>query len=791
MVPVNGIGALLVPLGALALLFLAPVVTAAWLRTRALAAIDRVDADVPAIVFGFNRTIGYFPRVIWLLWLQAIITTSPWRALEILFGRTPLDVLQLEVWIPLLTPAAAVVASIAIAHKVGERVEQSTLTLSETVGATAIGQMRLLPMGCVGSAIFAATHFQIEAAVVWVCLGVLSNQLAAQLRGTVATAPVFNLQRGELFDAITGMAGYAGVRLGGIRLMQPRKSRSVNAFAMAGNYVMLTDFLLERLTKREVMFVVGHELTHLRYNHPKLGGTRAYTITVVATAALILGQLGLPLWAAGFVYIATTVIGLVWLRSETRKQEFVADAGATDLTRDPQAAITGLLKIARLNMTPLEWAKWQDPTLKHPATSARIEAIAQRWQVPPQLVSTWIQESLADKPPLEMPVEPHPNPPLAKGRESEPTHDTSLKGRESENVDVNAAEGAYEASDAQMPTDQPSDHFHVTLKSSRDRVFNASSKKNASFAIYWGRNILTPWIAVLFALAATRASAASMHWLTLAAGLGLALYLPRFAYEAIRRAVYSRWERELRKRLEASGLQVTAWQGQFVSLSAGAQLYISGGFQDWDLGFVFQFADRLTYIGEQLRFSTGREQLAFVEPVRSRWGLARWPRIRLYSPFPVDTSKFPPTPLGRTTLFTNTFSIRVAPDLAFGEAVRRGDAWASKIEQWRQGYSSIYEAPAGVPEVKPLPTMRVTNPEPRDRITPKAAGKLLLLSLTAGIGVGAFLALPVDAVAFVGLASGLGTLVNVLQFWLYTEPSPPARILPPAPVYGGVESTPR
>jgi hypothetical protein len=66
----------------------------------------------------------------------------------------------------------------------------------------------------------------------------------------------------------------------------------------------------------------------------------------------------------------------VSLRWWGRRFEFVADRGAVELTNDPGALITALVRIARLNDMPADWSRAQEWMLTHPSVRRRAHALA-------------------------------------------------------------------------------------------------------------------------------------------------------------------------------------------------------------------------------------------------------------------------------------------------------------------------------------------------------------------------------------------------------------------------------
>src|SRR5204862_364888 len=83
-------------------------------------------------------------------------------------------------------------------------------------------------------------------------------------------------------------------------------------------------------------------------------------------AQLAYAQLPLPVgWLvalAGYLYVS-------------RRDELTADRDAVGLTGDPEAAIAGLVKLARLGLLPMDWSRWDEGLLTHPSTRQRVAAI--------------------------------------------------------------------------------------------------------------------------------------------------------------------------------------------------------------------------------------------------------------------------------------------------------------------------------------------------------------------------------------------------------------------------------
>ena len=137
----------------------------------------------------------------------------------------------------------------------------------------------------------------------------------------------------------------------------------MNAFAtwwrQKDSWIAFTSWLLEKLDKREIEAVAGHELTHLINKDSMLMYVAYVFVWVVSLAGqyLLRGQLygysssnqkkwnGLLIF--WIIFLALWYLFYPLLRlAISRKREYMADLGSVELTRDNQAMISALRKIS-------------------------------------------------------------------------------------------------------------------------------------------------------------------------------------------------------------------------------------------------------------------------------------------------------------------------------------------------------------------------------------------------------------------------------------------------------------
>lgn len=178
-------------------------------------------------------------------------------------------------------------------------------------------------------------------------------------------------------------------------------SRMLNAFAVGSGStaaVAVTDGLLRAMNARELAGVMAHELSHLRHGDTKVMGladvvsrTTAtisrlgqviilFSVPAIVTGTIPFGFRGLLLLLA--LIAAPAVSGVLQL-ALSRSREFDADAGAVEITGDPQGLVSALRKLERfhpqglLQTLMLPHRRAPQPALlrTHPPTEERVSRL--------------------------------------------------------------------------------------------------------------------------------------------------------------------------------------------------------------------------------------------------------------------------------------------------------------------------------------------------------------------------------------------------------------------------------
>jgi heat shock protein HtpX len=143
------------------------------------------------------------------------------------------------------------------------------------------------------------------------------------------------------------------------------ESDALNAFASGVNdkqfTVTVTTGLIQQLNDDEIEAVLAHELTHIRNGDVRLMIIAVVIAGVISLAGeIIFRSIGRVRVSSDdskkgsgvAILIGFAIVALSWLLavlirlSLSRSREYLADAGAVELTKNPDAMISALLKIA-------------------------------------------------------------------------------------------------------------------------------------------------------------------------------------------------------------------------------------------------------------------------------------------------------------------------------------------------------------------------------------------------------------------------------------------------------------
>lgn len=555
----------------LLLILTMPLVLLYWLGRRAL------KADVPdkAVVwFSYMRYLSWILTGSLIVWWSAVEYWQVNRIMQYFGATTRFTAVmhhpvfgELLGWVP---PAFVWIFCFRMSHTVQQKLRGLRWTKRElTLQGLYSVLSNLFPIAMFLTGLSLLTTSPSSAAM-WFVAAFVVRVIAAQALVKVTGMQPHALTSGDLRDRAFAMAQRMGVNLQQVYLIPSGNGQMANAFASSGNQISFTDFLLQRMSQREVDFVMAHELTHLKEKHPsKLGLARGggFLLSLILLDTILVlvpaGQISFVRYL--FVFCVMTVLPYFI----SRRFEYASDAGAVEATGDAKAAISALFKLAQLNMHPFQWSKWSEKWMSHPSILRRSQAIAQKAGIP-----------FAEIP--------------AIARE------------------FSAGETTYSAKSINAPN---------------DKVFSTQYKKSVAQKLsYWLLAILS-FVPSLFALAATHIPVNTWRFLllgmaipvTFGALLLLSNYIPWLSAGNL--------AQRLKKKIESQGVEIDAWGGIYVGFSPAAAPRMFESNSYWDVGYVFFRTDRICYWGEEMQFSLRREQITDIKAGGSVPGFLRTKRV--------------------------------------------------------------------------------------------------------------------------------------------------------------------
>jgi heat shock protein HtpX len=219
------------------------------------------------------------------------------------------------------------------------------------------------PLDLALSAIYAYWPIIIGIAAVWVLIGYFFND--AIIHSATGAVSVTREQQPELYNLIENLCISRGLKVPKLYIVD---TDAMNAYASGiderSYAITVTSGLLAVLNRDELEAVLAHELTHIMERD-----TRVLIVTIVFVGMISFLTQGL--WriiqiqsfsrgrgrnnggAMVFMLVAAVafaigyVLALALRFAISRRREYQADAGSVDLTKNPDALISALMKISQ------------------------------------------------------------------------------------------------------------------------------------------------------------------------------------------------------------------------------------------------------------------------------------------------------------------------------------------------------------------------------------------------------------------------------------------------------------
>ena len=204
-------------------------------------------------------------------------------------------------------------------------------------------------------------------AATWFAIAWMSHQ--ALINMSTGAKPVSRNEEPRLYNLLENLCISRGIPAPRLQII---KSPALNAFASGmsqGNYaITLTSGIIKVLTEEELEAVIAHELTHIRNRDVRLLVVAVIFVGIFSffgelvfrnifrTGVRIGGHSsnrkgdsrggGVLILIALFLIAISYALALIIRFSLSQKREFLADAGAVELTKNPHGMISALEKIS-------------------------------------------------------------------------------------------------------------------------------------------------------------------------------------------------------------------------------------------------------------------------------------------------------------------------------------------------------------------------------------------------------------------------------------------------------------
>ena len=201
--------------------------------------------------------------------------------------------------------------------------------------------------------------------VPWITIGVLIWFIVAWFMHTslinnaTGAEPLDRKDNLRVYNLVENLCISAGMQMPKINIIE---DNSLNAFASGLNNnsytISLSRGIIEKLNDAELSGVIAHELTHIRNRDVRLliisiifVGIFAF-ISEALFRSMMFGRMGKGKKENGGILIAILLAALGYLIASlfrfaiSRKREYLADAGAAELTHNPYALASALRKIS-------------------------------------------------------------------------------------------------------------------------------------------------------------------------------------------------------------------------------------------------------------------------------------------------------------------------------------------------------------------------------------------------------------------------------------------------------------
>jgi len=215
-----------------------------------------------------------------------------------------------------------------------------------------------------GQATLEALPIVIIATTIWFIIAYFIN--TAMIRNATHAAPLERKDNKRVYNLVENLCMASGMDMPKVNVIE---DNSLNAFASGINKntytVTLTRGIINKLDDQELEGVIAHELTHIRNRDVRLLVVSIIFVGIftmiaqIATRMAFFGSMGrsnnnrngagalIMLLIVAVLGVLGYTFSLLIRLAISRKREYMADAGAAQMTKNPLALASALRKISR------------------------------------------------------------------------------------------------------------------------------------------------------------------------------------------------------------------------------------------------------------------------------------------------------------------------------------------------------------------------------------------------------------------------------------------------------------
>jgi Zn-dependent protease with chaperone function len=678
----------------LGFLLIIPIALTLWFRRRARSVPEDL---IPTVIFAYRRFITWTALGGALIWWTAIDLLHVDSLTDFIAPAAKSDDFGLRTFLPWillwLPPAIVYFLCLTLSSPI-HPLRGVTRTQSQAIRQSfwSVARFALpIPLFILGiGELFTSPRV----GVLLFGAAIFAGRLVQRKLATSVGMELHAVTTGELRDRAFAIAQKAKAKLNQLYVLPAERMRMANAFAHVASNIFLTDYLLKNLNKREVDAVIGHEVAHLQKKHIR---TRLLVVFGVV-AALTTGTAWSEQWIPAAFPTGPVVFGFVLLLMffVSRRNEFDADAGAVKLTGDAEAMITSLARISRLNTMPVHWGKLDEKILTHPSTLRRVRQLARTAGIPEARIPELLNQAAA--PSLD--VYPIPATALPAGK-----------------------------------------------------VFSSRYKTRFSQSMAWIMMLSAAVFPAFITLAIRWAHLSGMP-LTLAyvAGIPFSIAIDAVLANFLPMRGSPKLETALRKKLEQENTPPEFLNGLFVSLAPDSRPMLYEANWSWDVGFLTISDNRLSFLGEEARFSLTRDQITRVS---LGFGPVSWFRAQAVYVAWQDAA-------GNERVF----NLRPVSCVSMLEMARKTRRFAEDLQNWHRGIrlspgSLLPPSPRAAGAAEPLSVPgfgSVTSFSPRILVRGPFLARIFLFDMFVAAGVAILCGLRFPMLDSINRASDPGDL---------------------------------